>query len=60
MDKLTNSMSWQGMNPLTLRITGSGEYVAKECANLVRTWDDAIYDREEEMRQEAEQNDEIY
>lgn len=56
MENLSNSMSWQGMNPLTLRIVGSGEYVAKECARLVTTWNDAIQDREEEFRQEAENN----
>lgn len=44
---MKNFTTWNAMNPLTLRIKGTGEYVAKECANLVNTWEDAMADNYE-------------
>lgn len=51
---MKNFMTWSGMNPLTLRIMGTGEYVAKECANLVNTFADAEADRLESIKQDYE------
>ncbi len=47
-------MTWSGMNPLTIRIMGTGEYVAKELANLSNTWVEAQFTKEEEIRQDEE------
>ncbi len=49
-----NFMTWSGMNPLTIRIMGTGEYVTKELANLERTWVEAQFTNEEEIRQDEE------
>jgi len=51
---MKNFMTWSGMNPLTLRIMGTGEYVAKECARLVDSFADAKADHLEEIRQDNE------
>lgn len=51
---MQNITTWNDNNPLTIKITGSGEYVKKECVNLVRTFNDAVADHEEEIRQEQE------
>lgn len=39
-----NFMTWQGMDPLTIRIMGSGEYVRNQVEGLVDTWRDAEVD----------------
>lgn len=51
---MNNFTTWNGQDPMTLRIVGTGEYVKKECANLVRTFEDAVADHYEEIRQEHE------
>ena len=51
---MKNFMTWSGMNPLTIRIMGTGEYVAKECANLENTWADAMVDRDESILQDEQ------
>lgn len=48
-------MTWSGMNPLTLRIMGTGEYVTKELASLGNTFADAHADRLEEIRQDEQE-----
>lgn len=41
-------------NPLGIQITGTGEYVKKQCANLVNIFEEAKSDALEEIRQEQE------
>lgn len=51
---MSNTMAWNGDNPLSLRIKGSGEFVKKMCANLVDSFEDAKADHYEEIRQDNE------
>lgn len=48
-------MTWNGMDYLTISIRGSGEYVKKQCANLVNTFEDAAADHLEEIRGDMEE-----
>ena len=38
---MKNSMTFQLNNPLSIVCKGSGEFVKKECANLVKTFEEA-------------------
>ncbi len=51
--------TWSNMNPLTIKMTGSGEYVKTTCANLPQMFQDAEYDNIEEKRMEAEDRSEL-
>lgn len=51
---MNNITTFQRNNPLSIKITGSGEYVKKECANLVESFEHAEYDHLEEIRQSYE------
>ncbi len=49
---MKNVTTWNGMDLLTLRIVGTGEYVKNALANLSNTWVEAQFTNEEELRQE--------
>lgn len=49
---MKNLVTWSGMNPLTIRIKGTGEFVKKEVANLEYTWAEAMVDRDEQIAQD--------
>lgn len=51
---MNDVMFWNGENPLSIRIKGSGEFVRKMCANLVDSFADARADHYEEIRQDNE------
>jgi len=51
---MNNITTFQRNNPLSIKIVGSGEYVKKECANLVDSFEQANYDHEEKIRQDNE------
>lgn len=50
-----NCASWQGSDPLTLRITGTGTYLKETCSNLVKMFEDAEYDKELKIRSDLEE-----
>jgi hypothetical protein len=52
--KMSNVTTFSGLNPMTLRMAGSGEYVKRECEHLVDLFDLAKFDLEEEIRQDYE------
>jgi len=54
MENIKNCISWSGSNPLSLRVSGTGEYVKKQCANLVESFAQAEADHYEEIRQDNE------
>jgi len=49
-----NVTTFERNSPLSIRIVGSGEYVKKQCANLVDSFADAEADHYEEIRQDNE------
>jgi hypothetical protein len=52
--KMSNSVTFSGLNPLTIRMAGTGEYIKKECEHLVDLFDLAEADHLEELRQDSE------
>jgi len=52
---MQNTFRVNGFSPLGIRISGSGEYVTKELANLENTFADAHADRLEEIRQDEQE-----
>jgi len=51
---MQNAITFQRNNPLSIYMTGTGEFVKKECSRLVDTFEQANYDHLEEIRQEQE------
>ena len=51
---MNDVMTFNRNNPLSISMRGSGEYVKKECANLVESFAQAEADHYEEMRQDSE------
>lgn len=51
---MKNATLFQRNNPLSIRIIGTGEYVKKECARLVDSFEQAEADHLEEIRQDHE------
>lgn len=49
---MENITTWHGMDHLTLRIVGSGAYVAEQIANLSHTWVEASFTNEEDLKQD--------
>lgn len=52
---MQNFMTWSGSNPLSIIIKGSGEFVKEQCANLVKSFEDAEDDKLEKIRQDNEE-----
>jgi len=51
---MENITTTQGISPLGIRITGSGEYVADQLAHLQDFMDNVVFDQEEDIRQSYE------
>ncbi len=51
---MKNCTMVNGLNPLSIRMTGSGEYVKKEVEHLVDLFDLIAFEREESIRQDNE------
>jgi hypothetical protein len=51
---MQNFTTWNHNDPLTIKMTGTGEYIKKQCANLVQMFEDTNVDHLEEIRQEQE------
>ncbi len=51
---MQNKITFSSFNPKTIRLTGTGEYVKKECRNLVETFKQAWEDHLAEIRQDNE------
>lgn len=49
---MKNFITFSGQDPLSIRATGTGEYVKDECAKLVDTFADSRADALEEIRQD--------
>ncbi len=52
---MKNQTTFNGLNPLTIKMTGTGEYVKEQCAHLVDLFDYAEFNELEEIRQDNEQ-----
>ncbi len=53
-ENMKNCTMVNGLNPLSIRMTGSGEYVKKEVEHLVDLFDLIAFEREESIRQDNE------
>ena len=51
---MKNGTTFSGLDPLTLRISGSGEYVKNEVAHLVDLFDFAEFDFKQELSQDGQ------
>lgn len=51
-----NMTTSQGTDPLSIRITGTGEYVKEQCAHLVDFFYLVESDQREDIRQSYENN----
>lgn len=54
MENIQDIASWQGSDPLTLRVTGTGEYVMNFLCNAVDNFYQAEQDHLEDIRQDCE------
>ncbi len=52
---MTNKIVFQGLNPLSIRGVGTGDYVKRECEHLVDLFDLVKFEEEQSMRNDMEE-----
>jgi hypothetical protein len=52
--KVSNSVTFSGLNPLTIRVAGTGEYVKRECEHLVDLFDLAEFDHLQDLKRDSQ------
>lgn len=54
---MKNAIMFSGQDPLSIRATGTGEYIKNELTHLVDLFDLALFEAEESIRQDYENHE---